>query len=231
MLEQGRGNWLPVAEWGYVAVVITLAQGAVLAAFLLALPTLFVRGRHGAQGRGPLLWYFGALGLAYLLAEVAAIQQLTLLLGHPVYAVAAVLAVMLVGSGFGSAWSDRVAPTQARGVALGLAVTCGVLAMGLLPLVHVLEGTGVGARALATALLLGPLAFVMGMPFPLGLRQLSGDETAQVAWAWAANGFASVVAAPLAALIALEAGSDVVFGTAAAAYAVAAGTTSGRTKP
>jgi hypothetical protein len=226
MLEQGRGNWLPFAEWGYVAVVITLAQGAVLAALLLAVPALFVRGRHGAQGRGRLLGYFGALGLAYLLAEVAAIQQLTLLLGHPVYAVAAVLAVMLVGSGFGSAWSDRLAPARARGVALALAVTCGVLAIGLLPLVHVLEGTGVGARALATALLLGPLAFVMGMPFPLGLRQLSGDGTAQVAWAWAANGFASVVAAPLAALIALEAGSDAVFGTAAAAYAVAAGSLS-----
>ncbi len=62
----------------------------------------------------------------------------------------------------------------------------------------------------------------MGMPFPLGLRRLAGDDAGRVAWAWAANGFASVVAAPLAVLIALELGSEAVFGAAAAAYAVAA---------
>jgi hypothetical protein len=222
MLERGRGDWLPFAEWGYVAVLATLAQGAVLAALLLALPALFVRSRAGGQRSGPLLWYFGALGLAYLLAEIAAIQQLTLLLGHPVYAVAAVLAAMLVGSGLGSAWSDRLAPARARGVTLGLGLACGALALGLLPLVHAVEGAGLGARALAATLVLGPLAAVMGMPFPLGLRRLAGDDTASVAWAWAANGFASVVAAPLAALIALEVGSEAVFGAAAAAYAVAA---------
>jgi hypothetical protein len=222
MLGRSRSDWLPFAEWGYLAVLATLAQGAVLAALLLALPALFVRGRASGERGGPLLWYFGSLGLAYLLAEIAAIQQLTLLLGHPVYAVAAVLAAMLVGSGLGSAWSDRLAPTRARGLTLGLALACGALAVGLLPLVHAVEGAGLGARALTAALVLGPLAAVMGMPFPLGLRRLAGDDTARVAWAWAANGFASVVAAPLAALIALEAGSQAVFGVAAAAYAVAA---------
>jgi hypothetical protein len=221
MIQRGRSDWLPFAEWGYVAVLATLAQAAVLAALLLAVPALFIRGR-GAKGRGRLLWYFGSLGLAYLLAEIAAIQQLTLLLGHPVYAVAAVLATMLVGSGVGSAWSDRLSAARARGVTLGLALACGALALGLLPLVHAVEGTGLGARALAAALVLGPLAAMMGMPFPLGLRGLVGEGAAGVAWAWAANGFASVVAAPLAALIALEAGSEAVFGAAAATYAVAA---------
>jgi hypothetical protein len=89
MFERGRGDWLPFAEWGYLAVLATLAQGAVLAALLLALPAIFVRSGAGGEHHGRLLWYFGALGLAYLLAEIAAIQQLTLLLGHPVYAVAA----------------------------------------------------------------------------------------------------------------------------------------------
>jgi hypothetical protein len=134
---------------------------------------------------------------------------------------------MLVGSGVGSAWSDRLAPERARGVTLGLAVTCIALALGLLPLVHAIEGAGTGARSLAALLLLGPLALVMGMPFPLGLRRLARNDTNRVAWAWAANGFASVIAAPLAALIALEAGSNALFGAAAAAYAVAAVSESG----
>jgi hypothetical protein len=222
MLERSRSDWLPFAEWGYVAVLATLVQGAVLASLLLLIPALFLRSGTSGGRRGFLLGYFGALGLAYLLAEIAAIQQLTLLLGHPVYAVAAVLAAMLVGSGIGSVWSDRLATARARTVTLGLALACGALAVGLLPLVHAVEGTGLVARATAAVLVLGPLAFVMGMPFPLGLRRLARDDAAGVAWAWAANGFASVVAAPLAVMIALELGSEAVFAAAAVAYAMAA---------
>jgi hypothetical protein len=228
MLERGRSDWLPFAEWGYIAVLVTLLQAAVLAGLLCAIPALFVPRKAGNARRGSLVWYFATLGLAYLLAEIAAIQQLTLLLGHPVYAVTAVLAAMLVGSGVGSAWSDRLSALRARGVTLGLAVMCGALAMGLLPLVHALEGAGVGARVFSAALLLGPLAFLMGMPFPLGLRRFTRNEPGRVAWAWAANSFASVVAAPLAALIALEAGSEAVFGAAAAAYAAAAVSATGQ---
>jgi hypothetical protein len=220
LAERSRGDWLPFAEWGYLAVLATLAQSGVLAALLLLLPALFARG-HGATGRARLLAYFGALGFAYLFAEIAAIQQLTLLLGHPVYAVAAVLTALLVGSGAGSVWSDRWAPARTTAITAGLAVACGVLALGLLPLVHAAQAGGFAARGGAALVLLVPLAAAMGMPFPLGLRRLGVGTNGRVAWAWAANGFASVVAAPLGALIALEAGSGVLLLGAAVAYAVA----------
>ena len=220
LAERGRGDWLPFAEWGYVAMLATLAQSAALAAVLLLLPALFAR-RHGREGRAPLLAYFGAIGLGYLFAEIAAIQQLTLLLGHPVYAVGAVLAALLVGSGAGSAWSDRLAPGRAVAVTLGVALACGALAGGLLPLVHSAQAWGLGARGVAALVLLGPLAVAMGLPFPLGLRRVAAGPEGGVAWAWAANGFASVVAAPLAALIGLEVGSRALFLGAGAAYALA----------
>jgi hypothetical protein len=61
----------------------------------------------------------------------------------------------------------------------------------------------------------------MGMPFALGLRSLfaPGDSPAL---AWAANGFASVVAAPFSAIVALEAGTEALLALAATGYAVAA---------
>ncbi|NIS01218.1 MAG: hypothetical protein GWN99_09155, partial [Gemmatimonadetes bacterium] len=62
----------------------------------------------------------------------------------------------------------------------------------------------------------------MGTPFPLGLRAVARGAAERVAWAWAANGFASVVATPLAALIALEAGSRILWLAAGLAYAGAA---------
>ncbi|NIM48659.1 MAG: hypothetical protein GTN62_02835 [Gemmatimonadales bacterium] len=220
-LERGQGSWLPFAEWGYIALFATLGQSLVLAILLLLIPAI-VRTRTAFSLRlVPLLVYFTAIGLAYLAAEIAAIQQLSLLLGHPVYAVAAVLTALLTCSGFGSIWSDRVGDDRGWQVGVGLAVALALLAVLMLPLVHVFQPAHLALRVVLTILVLAPLAFLMGLPFPLGLRAYAAGDTARVAWAWAANGFASVVAAPLAALIALEAGSPALLLVAATAYAVA----------
>lgn len=228
MLEGERGEWLPFAEWGYIALLATLVQSALLALVLLPLPLLVGRLRSPAKQRearpGSLRWllgYFGAIGLAYLAAEIAAMQQLTLLLGHPVYAVAAVLAILLLASGVGSLWSDHRRP--APWPPLVLAITLGGCAVALLPVVQWLEPAPLPLRATLALLLLTPVALVMGMPFPMGLRALASASPVRLAWAWAANGFTSVITAPLAALIALEAGTRVVFGLSAVAYLIAAG--------
>jgi type IV secretory pathway VirB2 component (pilin) len=62
----------------------------------------------------------------------------------------------------------------------------------------------------------------MGMPFPLLLRQLGQTHAELLPWAWAINGCASVLAGPLATLLALGAGLPVVLLVASACYAVAA---------
>jgi hypothetical protein len=151
-------------------------------------------------------------------AEIAVIQQLTLLLGHPVYAVAGVLATMLVCSGVGSALSDRLAPSRIRILASVLTCCLLLLAVVLLDLVHVLLPAPLLARGAAATAVVTPVAFVMGTMFPLGLRAIAREDSAQIAWAWGANGFASVVAVPAAALIAVEAGSRMLFVVAAIAY-------------
>lgn len=220
LLRVGVGQWLPFAEWGYLALLATLAQ-AVAAAVVLLLAPAFVRTRSSGGPRlGSVLMYFAAIGFAYLAAEIAAIQQLVLLLGHPVYAVAGVLVIVLVCSGAGSIWSDRLEPSRARSGALALAVVLLAAAALLLAVVHALQGAPLVARGLAGAIVLGPTAFLMGTPFPLGLRALTGGDQVRTAWAWSANGFASVVAGPLAALIALEFGTPLLLAAAAAAYAL-----------
>ncbi|HSO22194.1 MAG TPA: class I SAM-dependent methyltransferase [Chondromyces sp.] len=218
-----RGDWLPFAEWGHIALVATLVQSFVLAVFLLAVPAALVRRSGPLIGRARLVSYFGLIGLAFLAAEIAAIQQLTLLLGHPVYSVAVVLAAFLVASGTGSALSDRRAAGDAWRVAALIAALLVVLAAGSLALVHAVHAAPLAVRGLAALLLMLPLAFLMGFPFPLGLRRLVRPQAVGgTAWAWAANGFASVMAAPLAGLLALEAGTSSVFLFAAGCYAAAA---------
>lgn len=217
-----RGSWLAFAEWGYLALVATLVQSLGLAALLLIVPVAIRARSESPHEWARLIGYFGAIGFAYLAAEIAAIQQLSLLLGHPVYAVAAVLAAFLVFSGLGSAWSDRLETQTVSFAGAALAGALLFYAAALLTLVHLLQPTHASLRLTAGLLLMAPLALGMGLPFPLGLRSVAGSGTEAVAWAWAANGFMSVVATPLAALIALEAGSRVLFLTAAFAYAAAA---------
>ncbi|MGH7676369.1 MAG: SAM-dependent methyltransferase, partial [Gemmatimonadales bacterium] len=214
-----RGSWLPFAEWGYVALVATLAQSVVLGGLLLVAPLL---RRTRAPPPARLLAYFACLGLGYLGAEIAAIQQLELLLGHPVYAVAAVLAAFLACSGAGAWWSDRLATSRIRPVAVALVLVLSLFAASLLTVVHGLQGAPFAARVVVAVAVLAPLAILLGIPFPLGLRGLGAGDAPPVAWAWAVNGFAAVVAAPLAALVALEAGSPALLWAAAACYAGAA---------
>jgi len=218
----GAGDWLPFAEWGFVALLATLAQSLALSLLLLIVPVAWLGGGSVPVGRTRLIAYFAAIGFAYLAAEIAVIQQLSLLLGHPVYAVAVVLAVFLIASGAGSAWSDRRPSAEVWRAGVGLAVLLGIYATVLLDAVRWLHPAPLAVRAGLAALVLVPLAFVMGTPFPQGLRDLCGGEGQGVAWAWASNGFASVVAAPLAALIALESGSRVLLLAAGLAYAAAA---------
>lgn len=224
LLRPGSTSVLPFAEWGYIAIFATLAQSALLAALLMLLP-LALRRRSVQQPSGvsiPVVAYFSAIGFGFMAAEIALIQQLTLLLGHPVYAVTMALVTILIFSGLGSASSDRLTPRRAPMAGAALAAALGVCSVGLLGLVHLLQPTPLVLRATAAFLLLAPVAAAMGMLFPLGLRMLPGRDSAAIAWSWGVNGFASTVAVPLAALIAVEGGSHVLLLSAAMAYAVAA---------
>ncbi len=222
LVRGAGGSWLPFAEWGPIAVLATLVQTVLVAALLLLLPVA-LRGRRARwiAPRWAVLGFFGSLGCGYMAAEIAAIQQLELLLGHPVYAVAAVLVIFLTCSGAGSVWSDRLSASGAGWTCAGVTILLWTAALVLLRVVHLIAPSAAPVRGVTMLVCLGPLAFLMGIPFPLGLRQLAPRGGA-LAWAWASNGFASVVAAPLSALVSLELGSRVLLVVAGAAYAVAA---------
>jgi hypothetical protein len=83
---------------------------AFFALLCLIVPLLVFR-RQGARTTGALrlIAYFTGLGLAYMFVEVFFIQKLSLLLGHPAYAIAVTLGGMLVALGVGSGLSTRVA--------------------------------------------------------------------------------------------------------------------------
>ena len=222
LLTLGAANWLPYAEWGYVAVLATVLQGALVAAILMLVPAAVLawRGPSGGTRLEVTGTYFGAIGLGYLSVEMAFVQQLQLLLGHPVYAVTAAVAGFLVFSGVGSLGLGRL--TRAWKAAAAVAALV-LLELAVAPaIVRSAQPLGLAARAAVGVGVLMPLAVAMGAPFPIGLRALAADRPGALAWAWAVNGFASVIAAGLATLVAVEWGWRWVLLGGATCYAVAA---------
>ncbi len=121
------------------------------------------------------LSYFVFLGVGYILIQVAFIQKFILFLGHPTYALTVIIFSMLVWSGVGSYFSGRIVASDDQRlirVLAGIAVLIGVLAFSSAPMTAAAAGFPTLAKMAITALAILPAAFLMGMPFPSGLRRL-----------------------------------------------------------
>ena len=66
-----------------------------------------------------------------------------------------------------------------------------------------------------------PLAIAMGHFFPMGLKRIAQSHPTLVPWSWAINGFASVVAAAAAPLLAMQFGFSLVVVVAIVCYLLA----------
>jgi SAM-dependent methyltransferase len=223
LLSLRAGSGLSQLEWGYMVLLATLLQALLAGVVLILLPLWLGRRRRIATppdtaGRAWVLLYFAAIGLGFLLLEIAFIQKFVLFLGHPLYAVAVVLCAFLLGAGCGSRYADAM---PAPYLAPLLIVVLVLLYLWLLPLLFAATlAWPVPVRIVLAVGLIGPLAFFMGMPFPDGLSRIT---QAYVAWAWAINGCASVVSAVLATLLAMRIGFAGVAVTAAACYLLTLG--------
>ncbi len=195
---------LPQSEIGLLVNVAVLAQAVVLALLVMLLP-LFARGALAIPPAimGRALVYFPALGLGFLMIEIAAIEHAALLLGDRTAAFALVLTVMLVASGGGALVAGRLRrPGRALGFAVAMAVgLCGVGVLAVDAAVLAALDLGWWLRAALLVLALAPLSFALGLPFPLGLDRFQAEGPALLPWAWALNGAFSVVATPLANLL------------------------------
>lgn len=209
-----RQEWLPMVELGYVFILATLVQAALASGVLILVP-LFFLGRVGghadkraAKPKDILytLFYFGCIGLAFMLLEMALLPQYTLLLSHPVYSAAVVLGTLLVFAGAGS-MCVKAFQSRSSGL-LWISVLVIVIWVGF----HGIAGNPLFAWALARPMwarlvlsigMLAVLSFFLGWPFPWGLRRLAGDFPGLVPWAWGINASASVVGAVLGKFLAI----------------------------
>ena len=173
-------------------------MGISLAATLviLALPPV-VLGTRLPRHTGVLgfLVFFLCIGAGYILIEVALIQKFVLFLGHPTYALTVVIFSLLISSGLGSYFSRRWldGATSLMRALLVIAVLVGVLGLLTSSLLTTLVGLALPLKMILTVILIAPAGFLMGMPFPTGLRMLEKWHKPSVRWAWSLNAAASVL--------------------------------------
>lgn len=206
---------------------LLLLQAGLAAFAFIMLPLSGLR-RDSAFPRGILalvFFYFGLLGAAFIFIEIILIQKFILFLGHPLYSVSTVIFSLLFSSGLGSLSSKKILganPLKRMRACLFFSAALTLFYLFLLPaFFERFVGLSLGLKIFLSFGLIFPLGFLMGFPFPTGIRLLERTNPRLIPWAWSANAFSTVVNSVLAQLIALGAGYNAVLALAAGGYLAA----------
>lgn len=213
-----QGALTGVGEWqktnlGTFVLFALFAITTVLVLLFIIGPLIFVRSRAitgEKAGRMSYLFYFACLGAGFIIVEVAMIQKFILFLGHPVYALAVILFSLLTFSALGSYLSGRFDETRIKQTLAkligALVLTVFVYILLLPPIFYGLVWLPHPARIIIAVLLMAPLALLMGMPMPIGIKLLSKNAPQIIPWAWGVNGATSVMGSVGALVIAILTG-------------------------
>jgi hypothetical protein len=218
MAGTGRGmDWR--INLGVAVLGMLLLISAVAVLLFLVLPLLLQRKAAARPIAIGGLLYFVAIGLGYILVEISLIQRFVLFLGHPTYALTVVVFLLLLSSGAGSFLAQRPA---VGGIITAIVALVLLNALCLPWLLAKAVGLSFGLKLALGVVVLAPLGFFMGMPFPGGLKLLSRSGAATVEWAWSMNAAASVLGSVAAMVIAIHFGLTITLTCAALAYGMAA---------
>ena len=212
VIEGTTGEWQKT-NLGTSILFALFAITSVLVLLFIIGPLVLIRGRALSTGTGTklsYLLYFACLGAGFIIVEVAMIQKFILFLGHPVYSLAVVLFSVLAFSALGSYVSGKVSEERLTPVLMKLLmILVGLVVIYIVvlpPIFYGLVGLAREFRIVLAVVLMAPLAVVMGMPMPIGIRVLARTAPEIIPWAWGLNGATSVMGSVAALVIAILTG-------------------------
>lgn len=202
---------------------LTVFASAVLSVAFIVWP-LWTRARPAGRGGGALyaaFAYFTLVGVGFMCVEIALLQRLSLVLGHPLYGLVVVLAGLIAAAGVGSLLSDRLPLTRAPFRYLypvliaDLVIAFAFFWPDVAPSVIAQETP---ARLAIAAGVSAALGIPLGFAFPAGMRLVGSEHRDETPWLWGLNGVGSVLASSLSILVALASGLTALLLVAAACY-------------
>lgn len=211
-------KWQYFIEEGFLIFFIFL-QALIISSVLILLPAL--KKDLSGNKRMYVASYFSLLGIGFMFIELTLIQKLLLPLEQPPYAFATTLCSILIGSGIGSLLSRKYSFLRKTYILVVLSLTIFIYSF-LLPLA--LKSISIYPLRVKSVILfisILPLSFLMGIPFPLGIRALGEKNQSLIPWAWAVNGCFSVLAPVIAIMLAMSSGFKWVMWSGGIAYCLA----------
>lgn len=211
--------------WGNIRATGTLVLLFAVASLGVLLVIVWPLLRQGglpmpARSFAAALGYFAAIGCGFMLIQVSFLQRFSVLLGHPTYTFAIILFSMILFAGLGSLWSDRLALTGRRYLAVPAAIAGLVLAAVLLLPAAFSAGAplGLAGRTAIVLAFTAPISTLLGFCFPLGMRLVGRHSDEATAWMWGINGACGVLASIAAVAISMWIAIDANLIVAAACY-------------
>lgn len=205
--------------------LLFLAAAAILVTATILLPLVrAIRSSRSSPSRGGAA-FFVFIGMGFMLVEIGMMQRLSLLLGHPMYSLAVVLAGLLAATGLGALASGRLALwSRFTGWPAALAaVVTFAYSFAAEALVAANVHHGFARRVLLALALVAPCGFAMGMCAPTGIRRLERlGQSEWLPWMWGLNGAASVLSAFVALVLSMETSIPTSVRVGSAVYLLAA---------
>lgn len=182
--------------YDWISIVVVGVMSIVFSLIFVVIPFVSTPlGRSRWKNKGLYLAYFSCLGAGFIIIELVFIQVFTKLIGFPTHTFAVVIFALLFSAGVGSMMSKKLGfHENGRWKIIFSGIFLFALLLTLLHpfLFSKLLRFSLPIRIIAAFIMIFPLGFFMGMPFPLGMVHLGKTESSGVPWAWGMNGFFTV---------------------------------------
>lgn len=158
---------------------------------------------HGAFST---LSYFACLGSGFIIFELTFIQIFMKLIGNPLYTYSTILFAMLLSAGIGSLFSEKLNITPLHKWQfpfLGIIISSLLIILFHQQFFYLFLSSPIVIRILVSVVLIFPLGFFLGMPFPLGISTIKDLPKGTIAWAWALNGLFTTIGGLLSVLLSI----------------------------
>jgi hypothetical protein len=206
---------------GEIVVSLVFIEALILAVGMLILPVVLSTWKEEKPTFSQVSYFLG-IGAGYMFVELYFIKYFILIFGDPTISFTLVVSAVLISSSLGGLYMHS---RSVRSILPALFALIGGLILvsaGLEVMPGYLLNISIGWRVLVALLLILPVGFLMGLPFPLGMRYLL-DNPIQRAYAWSVNGCASVLSSIAAAQLAISVGIPLVAVCAVGSYFLAVG--------
>lgn len=220
--SQVKNGWIAT---DVIHLIVTGGASLFFIVLFIFVPLYFSQaGKVAWSGKAQSLIYFCCLGGGFIIFELVFIQIFMKLIGYPLYTYSTIVFAMLISAGIGSAVSGKigVCPEKRWMIPFVGILACSVLIFfSYDAYFELFLQTPTLVRIAAAVIMLFPLGFFLGMPFPLGILTIAQQPSGSIAWAWAMNGLFTVVGGVGSVLLSIYLGFKITLALAITIYVLA----------